>query len=210
MSDRNPGDRLSLGEALRALPPLTPPRDGWSALAAELAPPQRRPARRRFALAAAFAASVLALAGTLSLRAPQPVAPQVATVAPSPASKVANDANAANVTNATNVQNAPTLEEGQLAALEARSQALERWLHDTRAAASPLPGQDLAAAAEIESLIGLVDVELGGTSRAKSLALWQRRVNLLEDLTALRYSNYRLAETLLAASAGENAPNRIN
>jgi hypothetical protein len=28
--------------------------------------------------------------------------------------------------------------------------------------------------------------------------LWQRRVALLEDLTALRYSSYRLAETGVA------------
>jgi len=215
MSDRSGDNRLTLGDALRALPPLSPPRDGWSALAAELAPQLRRPARRRHALPAALAAGVLGLAAALFLlRAPHDAAPLVATVAPPAASTVANDANAANVakvTNATNVKNAATDgTDARLAALETRSQALERWLHDTRAAASPLPGQDLAAAAEIENLIGLVDVELAGTSRASSLALWQRRVNLLEDLTALRYSNYRLAETMLAASSGENAPNRIN
>ena len=57
----------------------------------------------------------------------------------------------------------------------------------------------MAAAAEIENLIGIVDVQLaapapndGGRDEQK---LWRRRVDLLEDLTALRYSNYRLAES---------------
>lgn len=210
MSESNPGRGLTLGDALRALPSLAPGGDGWAALAAQLAPPQQRPARRRHLLRVALAAGVLGAAAGLLLRVAQVGAPALATVAPSPASIAANDANATNVANVTNVQNAASDAEGQLAALEARSQALERWLHDTRDAAAPLPGQDLAAAAEIENLIGLVDVELAGTSRKQALPLWTRRVNLLEDLTALRYSNYRLAETMLAASSGGNAPNRIN
>lgn len=205
MSD--PSSRqLSLGEALRALPLVAPERDVWATLAAELAPQARRPARRRYALPVALAAGLLGLAAALLLRMPQPAPMNVATVAPPAASISTNDANVAKAANATSVQNAG---DADLIALENRSQALERWLHDTRDAASPLPGQDLAAAAEIENLIGLVDVALAGTSRQQALPLWRRRVNLLEDLTALRYSNYRLAETMLASSAAQ-APNRIN
>ena len=215
MSDRIKPDpissrNLSLGEALRSLPLAAPERDAWATLAAELTPQVRRPARRRHALPVALAAGLLGLAAALLLRMPQPaptnLATNVATVAPSVASISTNDANVAKAANATSVQN---VGETDLIALESRSQALERWLHDTRDAASPLPGQDLAAAAEIENLIGLVDVALAGTSRQQALPLWRRRVNLLEDLTALRYSNYRLAETMLASSAAQ-APNRIN
>ena len=208
MSDRNARTELSLAHALRALPLAAPQRDLWQTLAAELAPQVRKPARRRFAVPAAIAAGVLALAAALLLpRSREHASPQVATVAPLAASSVANGANAANGTNAKNPAAADP--EAQLIALETRSQQLERWLSETRAAAAPLPGQDLAAAAELEDLIGLVDVELAAAARKEALPLWRYRVNLLEDLTALRYSNYRLAETLNTASDGAS-PNRIN
>lgn len=111
------------------------------------------------------------------------------------------------MTNATNIQT-PEGAEVQLAAAQTRSQALERWLRDTRHAASPLPSQDLVAASEIENLIGLVDVELA-SAPVRALPLWQRRVALLEDLTALRYSNYRLAETA-STTAFIDTLDRIN
>ena len=207
MSDRNARTELSLAQALRALPLAAPQRDGWQTLAAELAPQMRKPARRRFAIPAAIAAGVLALAATLLLaRWHERVPPQVATVAPAAASNVANSANVANGTNGNLTAVDP---QAQLTALESRSQQLERWLSETRAAAAPLPGQDLAAVAELEDLIGLVDVELTAAPRRDALPLWRYRVNLLEDLTALRYSNYRLAETLNSATNGA-PPNRIN
>jgi hypothetical protein len=207
MSDRNPANQLSLGDALRALPLAAPDRDVWSALAAQLAPRQAPPARRRFVVPLAIAAGILALA-TVLIVARHALVPavDVATIPRAPASTVANDTN---VANATNVQNAATEGEAQLVALESRSRALERWLSDTRGAAAPLPAQDLAAAAEIEDLIGLVDVELAAAPRNRSLALWHHRVALLEDLTTLRYSNYRIAESMVAAT-DRGAPNRIN
>jgi len=209
MSDRNARDELSLAEALRALPLAAPPRDVWQTLAAELAPQRRPSVRRRFALPAALAAGVLALVVAVLLAQRQQPAVPVATVTPPAASNVANGANAEKDTSgkATSGQVAdPAL---RLAALEARSQELERWLRETRDAAAPLPGQDLAASAEIEDLIGLVDMQLGGSSGNQALPLWQHRVDLLEDLTALRYSNYRLAETLSSTASGA-APNPIN
>lgn len=209
MSDRNTPARLNLGDALRALPSAAPDRDAWPALAAQLKPQSQVPARRRHALPLAIAAAcVLAIAAAYSLRQQQAVvasAPSVATVTPHAASSIVNGAEATDAANATSVQNSAGDAGAQLVALEARSQALERWLRDTRLAASPLPGQDLAAASEIENLIGLVDVELTASAHTDALPLWQRRVALLEDLTALRYSNYRLAETALA-----DVPNRIN
>jgi len=78
-----------------------------------------------------------------------------------------------------------------LAALQTRSRALEQWLRDTSAAAAPQSAQDLAASAEIEDMIGLVDVQLGAAAPVDvnaTLALWHRRVALLEDLSTLRYS----------------------
>ena len=208
MSDRNAGTELSLAEALRALPQATPPRDVWQTLAAELATaqaPARNRARRRYALPAAIAAGLLAVAAAWLLM-QHAHAPRVATVAPAPSSIVRNGANAANGTSGRNAAADP---EAQLLALETRSQQLEHWLSETRAAAAPLPGQDLAAAAELEDLIGLVDVDLAGSTRTDALPLWRYRVNLLEDLTALRYSNYRLAETIDTTSSGA-PPNRIN
>ncbi len=99
-----------------------------------------------------------------------------------------------------------TAQDMQLATLEERSRALEGWLRDTSRAASPLPGQELAAATEIENLIGLVDVELAAPGHTDPLPLWRRRVALLEDLTALRYSNYQLA----AGDAAVASANRID
>jgi hypothetical protein len=126
------------------------------------------------------------------LRRPAPAAgAPVATAAPAAASIQTNAANSANVTS---TQSA----DAQLASLQRQSQALEHWLHETGRAAVPLSGQDLAAAAEIEDMIGLVDGQLNSAPQDSELPLWQRRVALLEDLTALRYSSYKLAETGVA------------
>jgi len=179
-------NRVTLGEALRALPLAAPPGDEWTPLRERLQPLHTRPsAWRRYALPAALAA---ALAGAfLILRTPPASAP--ATVAHVGASSSTNGTQAVQLHNAQNAANQPD----RLAQLQQRSQALERWLRETGRDAAPLQGQDLAAAAEIENLIGLVDVELAAPRQTRAPALWQRRVGLLEDLAALRYSNYRLA-----------------
>ncbi|HZP64721.1 MAG TPA: hypothetical protein VFB32_00305 [Rudaea sp.] len=194
MSDRIPRRELTLAEALRGLPQVQPGRDVWSVLAAELAP-QARP-RRRYALPAALAACFIAAAGVLWFAqhrsAPAVANASAATAEPQRASFVANAANAQSEANGKSAQNGDA--DTRLAALQARSQALEHWLRETGRVASPLPGQDLAAATELENLIGVVDVELAAAPGADAVPLWQRRVALLEDLTALRYSYYRLAE----------------
>ena len=179
-------NRVTLGEALRALPLAAPPGDEWAVLAEQLRRPQRAPSRwNRYAIPVALAAS-LAVALVI-LRVPKTSVP--ATVAHVVASSSTNGTQAAQIHNAQDAANP----DARLAQLQQRSQALERWLRQTDRDAAPLQGQDLAAATEIENLIGLVDVELAAPRQTRAPALWQRRVGLLEDLTALRYSNYRLA-----------------
>ena len=199
MSDRNrqlnraPWD---LAEALRALPLQAPDHSAWPELAEKLSlesgvqdHESKRSARiRRFVVPAALAAA-LACVFLVSYHArdsrPPVAGAATATVSPLAASSSLNSAKV------DNVHNAPSRAE-QLAALQQRSQALESWLQETGSAAMPLQGQDLAAATEIENLIGLVDVELSASRELPDANLWQRRVALLEDLSALRYS-YQLA-----------------
>ena len=192
------GALMPLPEALRALPQVAPAHSAWPQLAAQLAAQGTRnrvsPRRRYFipaALAAGIALAAIATPLLLRLRSPQPSAlsPQLATVSQSTAS---SSTNAANITNATNPQS--TADAGaQLAALQQRSQDLEHWLRETTRAAAPLSGQDLAAATEIEDMIGLVDGQLGAQQGNSGLPLWRHRVALLEDLTVLRYSSYSVA-----------------
>ena len=197
----------SLPEALRSLPQVAPEQSAWPQLAAQLAAqgiarsaaavPARR--KRRWAVPAALAAGiVLAAAAWPLLRRPDPAAgAPVATTTPAAASIRTNAANSANVTSTQSATDARSAD-AQLASLQQHSQALEHWLHETGRAAAPLSGQDLAAAAEIEDMIGLVDGQLNSAPQDSELPLWQRRVALLEDLTALRYSSYKLAETGVA------------
>ena len=187
MHDENDSN---LREALRALPLHAPPRDVWAQLAAEL---KTAPRRNRFAWPAAIAACALLACGVAFVQLHEP-----ATVM-STAASFLPDAPIANTD--VNATNAAKGKSEQLVALQARSRQLEEWLRDTSSAATPLPGHDLAAAAEIESLIGVVDVELTAPTQHDPEKLWRRRVNLLEDLTALRYSNYRLAEAGLSGAA---------
>jgi hypothetical protein len=204
------GALMPLPEALRALPQVAPAQSVWPQLAAELAARNGTPAardrvspRRRYfipaAIAAGIALAVIATPLLLKLHSPQPSAlgPAVATVSPPAAS---TSTNAANTTNATNPQAAADTG-AQLAALQQRSQDLEHWLRETTRAAAPLSGQDLAAATEIEDMIGMVDMQLGAQQSNGGLPLWRHRVALLEDLTVLRYSSYSVAASGIDAKS---------
>jgi hypothetical protein len=209
----------ALPEALRTLPLRAPERSAWPELAARLArdaAPAHAPAiaaagrrangriaLRRWTMPLALAAALLLAIGGVQLLRTRPT-PASATIAHAAASSTAS---AANPTDATKGTNVPSGNAGQLAALQQRSQALEHWLHETARAGAPLPGQDLAAATEIEDMIGLVDLQLGAGTRSAEVGLWQRRVALLEDLTALRYTSYSLAENGVAARAPVNWTN---
>ena len=213
MSDRN--RELNLADALRALPLQAPEHSAWPGLAKKLQRDSRLEIRnsltrtervRRFAIPAALAAALAGVfvlsyqARHLSTTPANPESaiphPDAATVAATAASSNTNSAKVSNVHNA-------ATDDARLATLQQRSQDLERWLRATGEAAMPLQGQDLVAATEIENLIGLVDVELAAPQEVRDAGLWQQRVALLEDLSALRYSNYQLAAgggRVLAAS----------
>jgi hypothetical protein len=200
MSDRNrPLNRatLDLAEALRALPLQSPDRSAWPELAQKLRreslvedrESKRSERIRRFIVPAALAA---ALAGVFIVAhhardSRDPISGSATATVSAPAAS--SNTNSAQVVNVHNAASHPE----HLVALQQRSQALESWLRETGGAAAPLQGQDLAAATEIENLIGLVDVELSAPRETSDANLWQRRVALLEDLSALRYSNYQLA-----------------
>jgi len=194
---------VSLAEALRALPPLAPPADTWTEMAQKLAraPLQAgsastaRRARHRIWPIGIAAALVLAFSAAAVLRMQQLQRTQeleraeTAQVAATESGAAASSVH--NVANSTNSHDASPTVAADVAALQLRSRSLERWLRDTGAASAPQSTQDLAASAEIEDMIGLVDVQLGATDPADAnaaLSLWHRRVALLEDLSTLRYS----------------------
>jgi hypothetical protein len=200
MSDEYSRSELTLGAALRALPTASPNGDVWSELAAKLAPPVRA-RRARFVWPAAIAACALLAVAFVLMRYHASSPATVADTSPSSVLNAATETRNVNSANATNAANDTNI---QLVALQSRSRELEQWLHQTADSATPLPGNDLAAAGEIESLIGIVDVELAAPKQRDEEKLWQRRVHLLEDLTALRYSNYRLAESSASTTADQS------
>ena len=180
--DLRPSD-AALAAALRALPETAPQADLWPELARSLGE-GRRPRRWRYAISAAIAAA-LVLAVLLPRLAPRDVeAPPVVSV-PAPSAP----------------QSIPAADE--LTQLHQRSRTLERWIAAV-AARAPQDGRDLMAAVEVEDLIGLVDVQLGGANGdADTLPLWRQRVALLEDLAAIRGNAFALAEN--GASAEQPA-----
>ena len=68
------------------------------------------------------------------------------------------------------------------------------------------------AAVEVEDLIGLVDLQLGGAhAPTDALPLWRQRVALLEDLATIRGSAFAIAANDDGASGAFDATyNRIN
>jgi hypothetical protein len=213
MSDPNTalsesGKLIPLPEALRALPLAVPPEGGWSLLAASLAKsaPVRGIAagrrRRRYVLPVALAAAIVAgFIATLSLRLPRRTDATANVAASAPATKLPDAASS--VHNVAKDANASD-EEG-LAAAQTRSHALERWLRDTGKDSTPQSAPDVAASAEIEDMIGIVDMQLADQpDGSASLPLWHRRVALLEDLATLRYGANldQFDKALLASETG--------
>lgn len=170
MSGRDPLDvhptATPLAAALRALPESAPMSDLWPDLAKSLAA-RKRPSWRRYAIpfAAAAAIAIALLAPKLATH--EPVQTPIAATSPTTSPGATPDAD-------------------ELVALHERSRTLETWIAAVSARA-PQDGRDLMAAVEVEDLIGLVDVQLGGANgNVEALPLWRQRVALLEDLAAIR------------------------
>ncbi|WP_440223947.1 hypothetical protein ACQQ2N_01725 [Dokdonella sp. MW10] len=168
MSRTDPADRMSphddgLGAALRALPSVEPPSDLWPVLAAARAgsmPRRRARPSRVFAIAAS-----LALVALVPLLLPRGDAPE----------DVPGTPTAAHVPAASEV-----------GVLRDRSRQLEQWLA-VLSEQSPHDAHTLMATAELEDLVGLVDMQLSAArDDAEALPLWRQRVALLEDLAVTR------------------------
>jgi hypothetical protein len=155
----------SLAHALRRLPPDEPPADLFSSIVKSL---ERKRARRRLiplGLAAGVALALLLLRGEGSAPAMDPVTSPSVTATATLAAPAASS---------------------ELQRLSEYSRRLESWLATTPQGA-PRDGRNLMAAAELEDLVGLVDMQLSAARDAgESLPLWRQRVALLEDLAAVR------------------------
>ncbi|MGB0135102.1 hypothetical protein [Dokdonella sp.] len=163
-----PGDGMkpadTLADALRALPMATPPDDLFAQVSLNL---RRRQMRRRWAVPTALAASVMLAA--MLIWPSTPVAPP------------------SNVQSATSSA-APSIavQASEIDRLRADSRDLEAWLASLSGMA-PRDGRSLMASAEIEDLVGLIDVQLSASRNdVESLPLWRQRVALLEDLASIR------------------------
>lgn len=193
--DEPASNEAALATALRALPESAPEPDLWRGIM-DSVDAQRRHRRWRYALPAIAAAIALALLLprwlAQDVQAPQPTplvsAPATETRATTPSVSAADE-----ITN-----------------LNQRSRTLERWIAAV-AARAPQDGRDLMAAVEVEDLIGLVDVQLGGARvDGDALPLWRQRVALLEDLAAIRGNAFALAENGADANAMPTSFNPLN
>jgi len=186
----------TLAAALRALPESAPQPDLWPELAQALLQRRRRRVWR-YVLPAAIAAGI-AIALLLP-RSPvrEDTTPQVVSTPTTPSS----------TSQSASTQSVPAQE---LTQLHQRSQTLERWIAAV-AARAPQDSRDLMAAVEVEDLIGLIDVQLGGArGDADALPLWRQRVALLEDLATIRGNAFALAENGDAERANPASLNLVN
>ncbi len=170
----------SLADALRKLPMVEPPVDLFAEVAATL---QARRSRRHPWIPLGLAAGVALALLLVRSEWPAPATDETATTSTSARAEIA-------------VASATT----ELQRLNDYSRRLETWLAATSQAA-PRDGRNLMAVAELEDLIGLIDVQLSAARDAdESLPLWRQRVALLEDLAAVRSQ-----PALLSAQAAQNA-----
>ena len=178
-----PLSEREFARALSALPTPPAPADGWQRLQGTLAARRRRTGLRLAVPLAAAALLALALAPSWQRQAAPPAQPAIATVTADPAAG-----------------------HGALDDAIAANQALEAAL---RGAARPalLDGQAALVGAEIEDLIGMLDLELSDTrDDARATALWRERAMLLEQLAGVRtgagveYADTRGSPGLVPAS----------
>ncbi|MES2403063.1 MAG: hypothetical protein V4567_01850 [Pseudomonadota bacterium] len=168
-------DEAALGDALRALPASTPPRDLWPEMAARV---RRRSVARKavwFTLPAAFAAGI---ALTLAW-------PQFHRHATPPAfTPVTTQASS----------HAATPRANNLDALQASSQQWQAWVQKLDHDGAPLDGRQLTQAVALQDRIGLVDLQLSAARNPSTSAdLWQQRITLLQQLGLLHLQPYLVA-----------------
>ncbi|MCU0989976.1 MAG: hypothetical protein MUE63_10425 [Xanthomonadales bacterium] len=167
---------------LQSLPLVSPPRDGWPAVAAALRGDARRRSLGRYAAGALAAAAAVTLALGLYLRGPGHVAvpAEGRLVGEGPASQtMLAPAEVAGATTESGAQDS-------LDAMIALSQQLEGRLRTIRADVGSLPSSAVVYQVELEDLVVQVDEEL--SRQPDSLPLWNQRVALLLDLERL-YAN---------------------
>jgi hypothetical protein len=156
------GDDQRLRDALQALPLASPNASVLPQLQQRLA--QRRRAQRPrpwLSLAAAAAVGVLAL-GVVLRPTPQPLADP-------PTSSTASEA------------------EDATAFLIAQNQVYESALRSAAFNSRPMSARSVLAGAEIENLIGMLDLELAQTQDTEQTqALWGQRLALMQELAVLR------------------------
>lgn len=177
--DRDDAER-SVSLALTQLPLLAPPSDQFARIAIGIAQRQRRRSQRRIAFFAIAAA--LALAAVLPFALRQASAPTIAQ--PGPATN-AGDSIAADSTNAaTNPDATASSTTSPSDDLIARNQWLEAMV---RAQGEPMDAASAYASAELEDLIGMVDVQLSATEEPqRQAALWEQRLSLMQELASVR------------------------
>jgi hypothetical protein len=172
MANQKPADTdtrtLPLGVALAQLPLEAPDRDAWPMLAARLQAKQRAP-RWPLALAASL------LLGLLFL-------PKMATSPTTPVTTVASQP-----------ADAAAVRQAQLSALMSESERLERLLYATEnAGASSATAAAISAA--YEDQLHALDAQLAANrDPARTLPLWQQRVELLRGVAAVETSRRYLA-----------------
>jgi hypothetical protein len=174
-------DDVRLRDALRALPLVEPATCALPALQAKLARRQRERSRRRWLpLAAAAAIGVVALVPMLR-----------GGLAPT-ASPVGSALDA------------------DTAALIAQNQIYESALRSAAFSGRPLSARSAMAGAEIEDLIGMLDLELSAAPDDDAArALWQQRLALMHDLASVRAND--LPDHLTADNASMQPANwRLN
>jgi hypothetical protein len=164
-------DDPRLREALRGLPTAEPRHSALPQLQARLARRKRQRALQRWLpLAAAAAIGVLALFPLLRGGLPQPATPD------DPGMDAAT------------------------AALIAQNQVYESALRSAAFSGRPLSARSALAGAEIEDLIGMLDLELSAAPDADAAhALWQQRLALMQELASVRTND--LSDRLTADNA---------
>lgn len=141
-----------LQERLRALPNVPPPADGWPALASTLRARRQQRLRIAFALAASV---IVSFSAVLILPKPDPIITSSPPRAGSPQ---------------------------DVAALMARSRALESHLSQMRDAVPVWDERSAARTARLEGELSLVDLQLSDAEPSRAQRLWRDRVDLLNKL----------------------------